>query len=171
MASERAVEVGVDPLVRFAEIERLAGRVYFRFSHLFLHVPELRDFWWQMAVEEEQHASVLIAIRTVIESYREGAADLAIGQDKADQLEARLLAYLGKGTPMITVDESFSIALDIESSEIDAIFSKLLQLGGPRLANVMAQFGVPASAQIRKLKSMISRYSENPELRARAESL
>lgn len=171
MASERATDAGVDPLVRFAEIERLAGRVYFRFSHLFLDVPELRDFWWQMAVEEEQHACVLIAIRTVIESYCEGAADPAIGQDKADQLEARLLAYLSKGTPMITVDESLSIALDIESSEIDAIYSKLLQLGGPRLANVMAQFGVPVSAQLGKLKSMVSRFSEDPELRARADSL
>jgi hypothetical protein len=171
MVIQTAIDAGVDPLVRFAEIERLAGRVYFRFSHLFLDIPELRDFWWQMAVEEEQHACVLIAIRTVIETYREAAADPAISHEKADQLEARLLAYLGKGTPMITVDESLSIALDIESSEIDAIYSKLLQLGGSRLANVMVQFGVPVSAQIRKLKSMVSRFSEDPELRARAESL
>jgi hypothetical protein len=40
-----------DPLLQFAEIERLVSKIYFRFSHLFLANPELRDFWWEMAKE------------------------------------------------------------------------------------------------------------------------
>lgn len=43
-----------DPLCRFAGIERLVSKIYFRFSHLFLQHTELRDFWWEMASEEEQ---------------------------------------------------------------------------------------------------------------------
>ncbi len=45
-----------DPFERFAGIERLVSKIYFRFSHLFLHRGELRDFWWQMARDEEQPA-------------------------------------------------------------------------------------------------------------------
>jgi hypothetical protein len=47
-----------DPLTRFAAIERLVAKIYYRFSHMFLNLPELRDFWWEMAREEEQHPRV-----------------------------------------------------------------------------------------------------------------
>jgi hypothetical protein len=56
-----SIQEPFDPLVRFAEIERLVSKIYFRFSHLFLPHPELRDFWWEMAKEEEQHACILNA--------------------------------------------------------------------------------------------------------------
>lgn len=122
-------------------------------------------------MEEEQHACILLAIRIVIENYLEEAMDPGISQDKADHLKVRLLAYLRKGTPAITAEEAFRIALEIESSEIDAIYSKLLQLGGPQMAKMMEQFGVPASVQILKLKSMLRQSSKDPELLAWAESL
>ena len=49
-----------DPLLRFAEIERLVSKICFRLSHLFFVRPELRDFCWEMAArEEEQHACIL----------------------------------------------------------------------------------------------------------------
>ena len=57
-----------DPLEGFAEIERLVGKIYFRFSHLFLDQPELRDFWWEMARQEEQHALILLACKAFIEN-------------------------------------------------------------------------------------------------------
>ena len=40
-----------NPLERFAEIERLVSKIYYRFSHLFMTQPEIRDFWWEMAKE------------------------------------------------------------------------------------------------------------------------
>jgi hypothetical protein len=60
-----------DPLTRFAEIEWLASKVYFRFPHVFLNHPELRDFWWKMAEEEEQHGSIVSACKALIENYEE----------------------------------------------------------------------------------------------------
>jgi len=53
------------------------------------------------------------------------------------------------------VEDAFKIALDIESSEIDAIYSKLLHLGGPKIAKVMENLGVPASVQRQKLKPFL----------------
>ena len=63
------MEAQFDPLGGFAEIERLVGKVYFRFSHLFLHHPELRDFWLEMGVQEEQHAAILLACKEMINGY------------------------------------------------------------------------------------------------------
>jgi rubrerythrin len=160
-----------DPLLRFAEIERLVAKIYYRFSHLFLSRPELRDFWWEMAREEEQHASILLACRQLIANYQEDALDPMISGENADQLADRLHAYLARGTPSLDVEEAFRIALEIENSEIDVIYGKLLQLGGPQIGKTMENLGVPASVQRQKLKAALRRFCSDPELLVSAERL
>jgi len=160
-----------DPLVRFAEIERLVARVYFRFSHVFMTQPELRDFWWEMAREEEQHGCILHACRAMIANYDDETLDPAISRVKAQELEAWLGSFLERGTSSLSVGDAFRIALEIESSEIDAIYSKLLHLGGPNIAKTMEYLGVPASVQRQKLKIALRRFCSDPGLLQAAERL
>jgi rubrerythrin len=160
-----------DPLLRFAEIERLVAKIYYRFSHLFMSRPELRDFWWEMAREEEQHASILAACKTLIVNYENEALDPMINGDKADELAGRLSSFLGRGTPSLGVEEAFRIALDIESSEVDVIYGKLLQLGGPQIGKTLENLGVPASVQRQKLKAALRRFCSDPELLRAAERM
>ena len=160
-----------DPLLRFAEIERLVAKIYFRFSHLFLAQPELRDFWWEMAKEEEQHGCILQACRAVIENYEEERLDPDISRDKARELSARIESFLSRGTASLNIEDAFRIALEIEGSEIDAIYSKLIHLGGPQIATTMENLGVPASVQRQKLKAALRRFCSNAELLQAAERL
>jgi rubrerythrin len=160
-----------DPLIRFAEIERLVAKIYFRFSHLFLPKPELRDFWWEMAKEEEQHACILNACRALIENYEDEKVDPSITLQKADEFKEWLLAYLNRGKGSIGVDEAFRTALEIETSEIDAIYGRLLQLGGPKIAKTMENLGVPASVQRQKLKFALRQFCSDSELLQAAEGL
>ena len=153
-----------DPLTRFAEIERLVSRIYYRFSHLFLNQPELRDFWWEMAREEEQHACILYACSAVIANLNEEKLVPDITAAKADELKQRLEQILTRGMVLLSTDESFRTAMEIEMSEIDTIYSRLLQLGGPQIAKTMENLGVPASAQRLKLKAALRRFTTNPEL-------
>jgi len=166
-----ASEAHFDPLEGFAEIERLVAKVYFRFSHLFLHHLELRDFWWQMAMDEEQHAAILLACKEMIQNYDDEKLDPSITREKADQLKGLITAYLSRGTPSLGVEEAFKIALEIESSEIDAIYSKLLYLGGPKIAATMQNLGVPASVQRQKLKFALQRFCKDPQLLAAAQQI
>jgi hypothetical protein len=160
-----------DPLERFAEIERLVSKIYFRFSHLFLARPELRDFWWGMAREEEQHACILRACRAVIENYEDETLDPTISREKARELSQWLDSFLARGTPSLTTEESFRIALEIENSEIDTIYSKLVQLGGPNIARTMENLGVPASVQRQKLKAALRKFCADSDLIEAAERL
>jgi len=153
-----------DPLLGFAQIERLVGKIYYRFSHLFLDRPELRDFWWEMAREEEQHASILLACRELIAHYEEESLDPMISRGKADELTGRLDAFLSRGTPTLGIEEAFKMSLEIESSEIDAIYGKLLQLGGPQIGKTMENLGVPAAVQRQRLKVALRRFCSDPEL-------
>ena len=159
-----------DPLERFAEIERLVSKIYLRFSHLFLNQPRARDFWWEMGMEEEQHSAILLACKEMIRNYDE-QIDPSISREKADQLKEQLTAYLQKGTPSLGVEEAFGIALEIETSEVDAIYSKLLRLGGPKIAQTLGNLGVPASVQQQKLKAALKQFCSDPALLAAAERL
>lgn len=160
-----------DPFTRFAEIEWLVAKIYFRFSHLFLDQPELRDFWWQMAKEEEQHGSILSACRAIIKNYDEEILSPSISAQKAQELEGRLRSFLAQGTRSLGIEEAFRIALEIESSELDAIYSKLVQLGGPQIGQTMENLGVPASVQRQKLKAALRRFCSNADLLRAAERL
>jgi len=153
-----------NPLERLAEIERLVSKIYYRFSHLFMTQPELRDFWWEMAREEEQHACILHACKAVIENYEDEKLDPSLTAEKARALKEWLSSYLGRGASVLAVEEAFRIAVEIESSEVDAIYGKLLQLGGPQIAKTMENLGVPASAQRLKLKGALRRFTANPAL-------
>jgi hypothetical protein len=98
-------------------------------------------------------------------NFDEEYLDSSITAEKASALKERFGAYLQKGTPALTVEEAFTIALDIECSEIDAIYGKLLQLGGPQIAQTMENLGVPASVQRQKLKAATRRFcASNPAL-------
>jgi hypothetical protein len=160
-----------DPLEAFSEVERLVGKVYFRFSHLFMGRPQLRDFWWEMARQEEQHGLILQACKVVIQNYEDEKVDPLISRENAQRLREVIQSYLNRGIPSITVDEAFKIALEIETSEIDAIYSKLLQLGGPKIAQTLENLGVPASVQRQKLKAAIRDFCTDANLVAAAEQL
>jgi len=166
-----AAKVRFDPLERFAEIERLVSKIYFRFSHLFLEDSQLRNFWWEMAKQEEQHALILLACRAIIENYKDEQLDPSVTQEKADELKEHLTRYLTKGTPSMTVDDAFKAAVEIETSEIDAIYSKLLQLGGPKIAKTLENLGVPASVQRQKLKLALQQFCKDPKLLVAAQQL
>ena len=166
-----SIQEPFDPLSRFAGIERLVSKIYYRFSHMFLNLPDVRDFWWEMAREEEQHACILFACKALIENYDDETLDPTISREKAQELENRLTSLLAQGMVSLPVEEAFRMSLEIESSEIDAIYSKLLQLGGPQIAKTMENLGVPASVQRQKLKLAMRRFCSNPELLAAAERL
>ena len=160
-----------DPLESFSEVERLVGKVYFRFSHLFLDRPELRDFWWEMARQEEQHALILLACKIVIQNYDDETFDPSISRETAERLKDHIRGFLSAGTPSIAVEDAFRIALEIETSEIDVIYGKLLQLGGPKIAQTLENLGVPASVQRQKLKAVLRQYCADRDLLAAAEQL
>ena len=149
------LELTFDPLEGFAEIERLVSKVYFRFSHLFL----------------EQHAAILLACKEMVKNYSDEALDASLSREKAEELRGQLRGYLGKGTPRIGVEEAFRVALELETSEIEAIYSKLLSLGGPKTAKTMENLGVPASVQRQRLKAALQRFCTDPELLQAAQQL
>jgi hypothetical protein len=107
----------------------------------------------------------------MVQNYEDETLDPSISKKRADELKAQLESYLRRGTPSIAIEEAFRIALEIETSEIDAIYSKLVSLGGPKIGKTMENLGVPASVQRQKLKAALSRFCKDPQLLQAAEQL
>jgi len=147
-----------DSLMAFAEIERLIAKIYFRFSHLFLHHPTLRDFWWEIGMAKERQAAILMAIKVARQNCA-GNSETATGREGANWLKGQLTAYLSKGTPAITIEEAFRKALEIESSEIDAIS----KLGSAETAGAFRGWAFRPAIQIEQFKMALRNYRRHPE--------
>lgn len=126
---KRMEELGShDFLQTIAEIERLIGKVYFRFSHLFIDHPTLRDFWWKLALAKERHAYNLTVMCAVVENEF-GADRLGLRREKTDQLREALTAYLRTGIPAVAPGEAFRVARKMEARVKEVIDGDGLDAG------------------------------------------
>jgi hypothetical protein len=104
---------------RFIEFEERAATIYFRFASRFSENPQLSSFWFDMAMEEKQHAGLLLFC----------VCDSLFAHDLPKDAEIRKLAALLQKierlseAPNLTLEEAFSLAIEIESSEVNTIRS------------------------------------------------
>lgn len=113
-------------LDRSVQNELNAAEVYAHFARRFAADGELHDLWWSMAREEREHARKLATWRELVaaEPAEHRPRPSGFGEDIATVEE--LLASALAAAPTADEEEAFSIALGIETSEIDAIYTTLL---------------------------------------------
>jgi hypothetical protein len=103
---------------QFVEFEEKAAAIYLQFASRFSHDPELSSFWLEIAMHEKQHAGLL----QFCICQKLFAPDLPRDDDM------KKLATFFEGLerraadPNLTVEQAFSIALEMEASEINAIY-------------------------------------------------
>lgn len=123
-------------LDRCINIERTAGEVYERLATRFSSDDELHSFWSRMAADERNHARHLETYRTIVAAEDQRHPTLADGFERdLGELEALATAALGRAERAATADDGFGIALDLELSELDTIYTTLLRsspLSDPR---------------------------------------
>jgi hypothetical protein len=105
---------------RFEAFEEEVAHCYFIFYQRFLSKPALAKFWVEVALEELQHASILHFCR---EHGLFGTIEDSRMAGRVDQLLDVVKDAASKST--VTVDEAFSAALLVESSELDEAYQIL----------------------------------------------
>jgi Rubrerythrin len=106
---------------QFVEFEEKAASIYLQLASHFSKNPQLSSFWLDMAMHEKQHAGLLEFC--LLENL--------FASDLPDSIEIeKLVAFfegLGKraADPNLTPEEAFSMAIEMESSEINAIYCRL----------------------------------------------
>jgi rubrerythrin len=115
-------------LRRAAAIELAAAKIYDTLAARFAGDAVFHQFWSNMAADERKHGKKLGTWRQLLkQGPTTEAPDLANFGKAIGDLE-RLARHLGvQAEAAATVDEAFSIALALESSELDIIYTTLLQ--------------------------------------------
>src|SRR5438552_13062331 len=106
---------------RFLEFEEAAAAIYLQLASRFSQDPQLSSFWLDMAMHEKEHAGLLQFC----------LQDGLFASDLPDTTEIQKLAAFFKelekraADPKLTPEEAFSLAIEMESSEINAIYCHL----------------------------------------------
>jgi hypothetical protein len=122
--------MGMDVLAvvdRAMRCEREAAAIYERFATLFRGDPGLRELWADLAAEERSHFAKLGAWRTLLAREPAARRPIPSGYDASlADLEQTLAAAGARACEATTLDQAFAVALDLESSEIDDVYTELL---------------------------------------------
>ncbi len=113
-------------LDRCVQNELDAAEVYALFAERFAADAALAELWSSMAREEREHARKLATWRELVAAEpperRPRASGFSEHVAEVEELLARTLA----AAPTADEEEAFALALAIETSEIDAIYTTLL---------------------------------------------
>ena len=116
-------------LLRHAtRIEKIAAEIYGILSRRFASDPTLHRFWASMAEDERKHAKKLATWRRLLErtppERRPDCDEFSAGIRDLEILARELCTRAEK---VHDVEGAFSIALALEISELDVIYTRLLQ--------------------------------------------
>ena len=103
--------------------EDAARKVYLGFTHKFIARPDVSDFWQTMADDEAEHGRILSRVHRRVPAGELGTvvdADLAKRANRLKGLDIHQLV-----NSVVNLDDAYRIAYDLESSEVNTIFSFL----------------------------------------------
>ena len=111
------------------DFESSISEVYMEFSRIF---PDDKEFWWRIAMEEKNHASIIQSGRDVFNSmglFPVELTSLSIDYLKLALAEKKaLLSRIKEQHQNLTRKKAVAIAIKIEESDIENIFQELMKI-------------------------------------------
>lgn len=151
----------------FIGFEERSANLYLELSVRFADNPALRWFWVEMAMEEKQHAGMLQHCREagVFAGELPGDGEVRRLEHVFHQLEQRI------AVPELTLDDAFDVAIRLESSEINDVYSKLTApIQGP--AHVMRRkMELSLEGHFERLHQAALRFETSADIRSRLSRL
>jgi hypothetical protein len=106
---------------QFIRFEERAAALYLKMASHFSEDRRLGDFWFEMGMEEKQHAG-LLQFCVAEQLFSEGLPNAK----EIRELNARFrILERRAANPSLTVDDAFGIAMELETSEVNAIYCHL----------------------------------------------
>jgi len=151
----------------FIQFEERSAELYLEFSVRFHNNNALSWFWVEMAMEEKQHAGMLQHCREA-RVFAEELPDEGQIQ-KLDEVFRRLEAEIA--APELRLDRAFDIAIRLESSEINDVYSQLTApIEGP--AYVMRKkIELASENHFEKLFDAARKFGASPQIQTRLAKL
>lgn len=116
-------------LRRCSELEQRVSDIYSQFAGSLNDDKELESFWLGMAEEEKHHGKILAAEKAALEVDSDTGYFMPEFPAKLAEMDALLKRVEEKARTGVTKDEAFTLALELEQSELNTIYRDLVLMG------------------------------------------
>ena len=116
-------------LERCSQLEQRVADIYSQFAATFNDDKELCSFWLGMAEEEKHHSKILQAEKTALEVDSDTGYFMPEFPAKLEEMDRLLKGVEEQARMGVERDEAFTLALEIEQSEMNVIYRDLVLMG------------------------------------------
>jgi hypothetical protein len=136
------------------ELEERVARLYTDFYGRFAHMPAVAGIWWEMALEEHEHAGVLKMVRQLVDP-RSRVADV---RGRLRPVQEAIHACERAAARDIALTQALAMAVRLERSELDRLGQETLKaVGGGDLHLPTAAFA-PHAAHLARLMRTVRKF-------------
>ncbi len=160
-------------LDRLIELEEQVGRIYTRFYGKWSQIPAVGEMWWEMALEEHEHAGVLKMVRQL--SQPTGQVPDIRGRLRL--LERMITQCEHQAADDLTLNDALGMAVRLEESELDRLGRETVQAMRAALPTIPRSALAPHEAHLERLMRSVRKFGGEdvareawelrPEVRAR----
>jgi hypothetical protein len=148
-------------LDRLIELEERVGHLYVLFYKRFVDLPGIADLWWEMALEEHEHAGVL----KMVKALTDPAATVGDIRPRLRPLQA-LIHDCERTAPRVAVlRDALAIAVRLERSELDRLGRETMRGIAKALPIVPRSAFAPHEAHLDRLTRAIRKFGGEEVLR------
>jgi rubrerythrin len=162
----------IEVLERCRKLEQRLADIYSQFAERLKEDKEIESFWLGMAEEEKHHAKILAAEKAALEVDSDPGYFMPEFSAKFVAMDALLKGTEEKAKAGVTKEEAFSLALELEQSELQTVYHDLVLMG--RVAVKLMARAVDESLSLSKhqqgLLDGISRFVSEGSVREQAEA-
>jgi hypothetical protein len=148
-------------LNQLIELEERVGHLYILFYKRFADLPGVADLWWEMALEEHEHAGIL----KMVKALADPTAKVGELRPRLGPLQA-LIRECERAAPRVAaLRDALAIAVRLERSELDRLGRDTMRGIAKVLSIVPRSAFAPHEAHLDRLTRIVRKFGGEDVLR------
>ncbi len=143
-----------EALDRLIDLEQRVARLYTQFYGKFSDLPAVASIWWEMALDEHEHAGVLTMVRELAEPKGQ-VADI---RGRLRPLEAAIRVCERAAAGEVTLSQALAMAVRLERSELDQLGRETVRAIGGDLPPIPRSAFAPHEAHLERLMRTVRKF-------------
>ncbi len=152
------VHAALDYLI---DLEERAGHLYVQFYRRFADLPGVADLWWEMALEEHEHAGIL----KMVKALADPAARVRDIRPRLRPLQALIRASEREAKGIGSLRDALAIAVRLERSELDRLGRDTMRGIARDVAAIPRSAFAPHEAHLDRLTRTVRKFGGEEVLR------
>ena len=148
-------------LDRLIDLEERVGRLYILFYKRFVDLPGVADLWWEMALEEHEHAGIL----KMVKALTDPTVRVRDVRGRLRPLETLIRGCERDARRLVGLKEALAIAVRLERSELDRLGRETMRRIARDLPVVPRSAFAPHEAHLDRLTRTVRKFGDEEVLR------